>query len=59
LENVTLTLADEKFTLGVVENLSFKNVIVNGKPYVLPPMVAPAVMKASDHAAEPPVEHHE
>ncbi len=36
LENVTLTLTDEKLALGVVKNLELKNVNVNGKPYVLP-----------------------
>ncbi len=59
LENITLTLADETLALGVVKDLVCKNVVVNGKPYVLPPMVEPSVMKASDRAAEAPVEHHE
>jgi polygalacturonase len=59
LENITLTLTDEKFALGVVKDLVLKNVVVNGKPYVLPPMVEPPFMKKSDRAAEPPVEHHE
>ena len=40
LENFNLTLADEKFALGPVEDLSLKNVVVNGKPYA-PPAAAP------------------
>lgn len=36
LENINVTLQDEKFTLGDVKNLVIKNVIVNGKPLVLP-----------------------
>jgi alpha-L-rhamnosidase len=36
LENIDLKLADEKFTVGRVENLVLKNVIVNGKPFALP-----------------------
>jgi alpha-L-rhamnosidase len=36
LENVDVTLADEKFTLGPVENLEIKQVTVNGRPFVLP-----------------------
>ncbi len=43
LENFDLTLADEKFTLGPTENLTVKNVRVNGKAFVLPaPTAAPA-----------------
>ena len=33
LENIDVTLADEKFALGAVENLVLKNVVVNGKPF--------------------------
>jgi alpha-L-rhamnosidase len=36
LENIDLKLADEKFTVGRVENLVLKNVTVNGKPFVVP-----------------------
>ncbi len=42
LENVDVQLADEKFTLGPVENLVLKNVRVNGKPFAVPaPSLAP------------------
>ena len=36
LENINLTLRDEALRLGPVENFSAKNVVLNGKPYVLP-----------------------
>ncbi|MDI1250614.1 MAG: glycosyl hydrolase family 28 protein [Lacunisphaera sp.] len=36
LENIDVQLADEKFTLGQIENLVLKNVVVNGKPFALP-----------------------
>lgn len=36
LENIDLKLADEKFTVGRVENLVLKNVVVNGKPFAVP-----------------------
>jgi polygalacturonase len=36
LENIQLTLTDEHFALGQVENLQLKNVQVNGKDFVLP-----------------------
>lgn len=36
LENLDLTLADEKFPVGQVENLVLKNVVVNGKPFTVP-----------------------
>jgi polygalacturonase len=36
LENVTVTLADEKFTLGAVENLGWQDVVVNGRPFPRP-----------------------
>jgi len=36
LENLDLTLADEKFPVGQVENLVLKNVVVNGKPFSVP-----------------------
>jgi polygalacturonase len=36
LENITLKLEDEKLALGLVTNVTIKNVSVNGKPYVLP-----------------------
>jgi hypothetical protein len=36
LENVDITLADEKFTLGAVGDLVLNNVSVNGRPFVLP-----------------------
>ncbi len=43
LENVDVQLADEKFTLGPVENLVWKNVTVNGKSFSAPaPMPPPA-----------------
>ena len=43
LENIDLTLADEKFALGPTENLVVKNVRVNGRAFVLPALtVAPA-----------------
>ena len=43
LENIDLKLADEKFALGPTENLVVKNVMVNGKPFVLPaPLATPA-----------------
>jgi polygalacturonase len=38
LENVNITLADEKFILGAVDNLVLKHVSVNGRPFVLPAM---------------------
>ena len=41
LENIDLELNDERFTLGVVENLQIKNVKVNGKEFVPPAPVAP------------------
>jgi alpha-L-rhamnosidase len=42
LENIALTLADEKFELGqVVKNLVVKNVTINGKPFVTPAPQAP------------------
>ena len=37
LENIDVTLTEEKFTPGPVENLILKNVRVNGRPFVLPP----------------------
>lgn len=43
LENLELKLADEKFALGPTENLVVKNIVVNGKAFVLPAvMVTPA-----------------
>jgi hypothetical protein len=37
LENISLTVADEKFELGqIVKNLVAKNVTINGKPFVAP-----------------------
>jgi len=36
LENITLKLDDEKLALGVVKNVTLKNVLVNGQPYVWP-----------------------
>ena len=36
LENIALKLEDEKLALGLVTNVTIKNVSVNGKPYVLP-----------------------
>jgi polygalacturonase len=36
LENFNVTLADEKFALGQVDNLALKNVVVNGKAFALP-----------------------
>jgi polygalacturonase len=42
LENITLTVADEKFELGeVVKNLAVKNVTINGKPFTPPAPEAP------------------
>jgi len=38
LENVNITLADEKFILGAVDKLVLKHVSVNGRPFVLPAM---------------------
>ncbi len=41
LENINLTLTDEKLELGeVVKNLTAKNVVVNGKPFEKPKPVA-------------------
>ncbi len=40
LENIDVKLADEKFALGPTENLVVKNVNVNGKPWVLPAVLA-------------------
>ncbi|MFT3784244.1 MAG: glycosyl hydrolase family 28 protein [Nibricoccus sp.] len=37
LENINLKLKNERLRLGEVENLVVKNVIVNGKPLVVPP----------------------
>jgi alpha-L-rhamnosidase len=39
LENISLTLADDQFELGKVENLALRNVTINGKPYSLPETV--------------------
>ena len=36
LENITLKLEDEKLALGVVKNVTLKNVVVNGQPYAWP-----------------------
>ena len=36
LENITLKLDDEKLALGVVKNVTLKNVVVNGQPYAWP-----------------------
>ncbi|WP_438480228.1 glycoside hydrolase family 28 protein [Oleiharenicola lentus] len=36
LENIAVTLADEKFTVGEIKNLALKNVVVNGKALELP-----------------------
>jgi polygalacturonase len=37
LENISLTVADEKFELGqTVKNLAARNVTINGKPFVAP-----------------------
>jgi alpha-L-rhamnosidase len=41
LENIDLTLADDRLALGKVENLVLKNVKVNGKDFVLPAAAAP------------------
>ena len=41
LENIDLTLADDRLALGKVENLVLKNVKVNGKDIVLPAAAAP------------------
>ena len=47
LENVDVQLADEKFTLGPVENLGLKNVRVNGKPFVAPVPTPPPPLRKS------------
>jgi alpha-L-rhamnosidase len=39
-ENFDVTLTDERFTLGTVEDMAWTNVSVNGRPFVPPP--APA-----------------
>jgi len=57
LENLALTLTGEELALGVVQRLVLKNVVVNGRPYVLPPAVEPRPVSAAEHLAEPPVEH--
>ena len=57
LENLALTLTGEDLALGVVQHLVLKNVVVNGRPYVLPPAVEPRPVSAAEHLAEPPVEH--
>jgi polygalacturonase len=36
LENVAVQLADEEFNVGQIENLTLNNVVVNGRPYMLP-----------------------
>ena len=36
LENVAVLLADEEFNVGPIENLRLNNVVVNGRPYMLP-----------------------
>ncbi len=36
LENIDLKLKDETFTVGQVENLVMNNVVVNGRPFILP-----------------------
>jgi alpha-L-rhamnosidase len=41
LENIDVTLTDDRFRLGPVENLVLKNVRVNGRDFVLPPVTPP------------------
>jgi hypothetical protein len=36
LENVVVQMADEEFSVGQIENLTLNNVVVNGRPYLLP-----------------------
>jgi alpha-L-rhamnosidase len=36
LENVAVQLADEKFNVGQIKNFRLNNVVVNGRPYMLP-----------------------
>ncbi len=42
LENIAVTLANPALDLGATENLTVKNVVVNGQPYVPPPPRAAA-----------------
>ena len=41
LENIDVTVGNPTFNLGPVKNFTLKNVIVNGKPYELPPEQKP------------------
>lgn len=45
LENIDVTLAEERFRLGPVENLVWKNVKVNGREFVPPSVTPPAPLK--------------
>jgi alpha-L-rhamnosidase len=47
LENIEVKLANDRFSLGPTENLTLKNVTVNGKPFELPAVTAPTPLPGS------------
>lgn len=47
LENIEVKLTNDRFALGPTENLTLKNVNVNGKPYELPAVTQPTPLPGS------------
>ncbi|MGD1031408.1 MAG: glycosyl hydrolase family 28 protein [Opitutaceae bacterium] len=47
LENIDATVANPTFSLGPVKNMTLKNVVVNGRPYELPPAQEPIPVPAA------------
>ena len=55
VENVNITLDNDRFAPGPIENIAWKNVVVNKRPYELPapaPVAAPAAAKAPTPVAK-------
>jgi polygalacturonase len=53
LENIDVTVANPTLSLGPVKGITLKNVVVNGRPYELPPELGPLALPGARQTASP------